>query len=123
MEPVRRRRAPAAREAGEGLQAPIPHQLLDVPPLESERNPMDSVNPKGKCGAEAAPRPGAGRLDVEEVRERLRTKRGPEFWRSLDELAATPEFEDLLHVEFPRHASEWMDGEWTDGVSRRRFLQ
>src|SRR5215218_7062054 len=84
---------------------------------------MDSVNPKGKCGAEAAPRPGAGRLGVEEVRERLRTKRGPEFWRSLDELAATPEFEDLLHREFPRHASEWMDGEWTDGVSRRRFLQ
>ncbi|HKI04044.1 MAG TPA: TAT-variant-translocated molybdopterin oxidoreductase [Thermoanaerobaculia bacterium] len=79
---------------------------------------MDSVNPKGKCGAEAAPRPGPARLDLEAVRERLRTNQGPEFWRSLDELAATPEFEDLLHREFPRHASEW-----TDGVSRRRFLQ
>jgi MoCo/4Fe-4S cofactor protein with predicted Tat translocation signal len=79
---------------------------------------MDSVNSKGKCGAEAAPLPGPARLDLEEVRERLRANRGPEFWRSLDELAATPEFEDLLHREFPRHASEW-----TDGVSRRSFLQ
>ena len=79
---------------------------------------MDSVNSKGKCGAEGAPRPEPARLDLDAVRERLRAKRGPEFWRSLDELAATPEFEDLLHREFPRHAAEW-----TDGVSRRRFLQ
>jgi molybdopterin-containing oxidoreductase family iron-sulfur binding subunit len=79
---------------------------------------MDSVNAKGKCGAEASPKPGAARLDLEEVRERLRTKKGPEYWRSLDELAETPEFEDLLHREFPRFASEW-----PAGVSRRGFLQ
>jgi MoCo/4Fe-4S cofactor protein with predicted Tat translocation signal len=79
---------------------------------------MASVNSKGKCGAEGAPRPVAVRLDLDEVRERLRTQKGPELWRSLDELAATPEFQDLLHREFPRHAAEW-----TDDVSRRRFLQ
>ncbi|HEY0511968.1 MAG TPA: TAT-variant-translocated molybdopterin oxidoreductase [Thermoanaerobaculia bacterium] len=79
---------------------------------------MDSINAKGKCGAEAAPQPGPARLDLEEVRERLQAKKGPEFWRSLDELAATPEFEDLLHREFPRFASEW-----PAGVSRRGFLQ
>ncbi len=79
---------------------------------------MDSVNAKGKCGAEASPKPGPARLDLEEVRERLRTKKGPEFWRSLDELAETPEFEDLLQREFPRFASEW-----PSGVSRRGFLQ
>ena len=79
---------------------------------------MDSVNPKGKCGAEATFAPVPARLDLAEVRERLRAKKGPEFWRSLDELAATPAFQDLLHREFPRHAAEW-----TDGVSRRRFLQ
>ncbi|HEX9943087.1 MAG TPA: TAT-variant-translocated molybdopterin oxidoreductase [Thermoanaerobaculia bacterium] len=79
---------------------------------------MDSVDAKGKCGAEGASRPVPARLDLEEVRERLRTKKGPEFWRSLDELAATPQFADLLHREFPRQAAEW-----TDGVSRRRFLQ
>jgi MoCo/4Fe-4S cofactor protein with predicted Tat translocation signal len=79
---------------------------------------MDSVNAKGKCGAQGAPQPGPARLDVEEVRERLRTKQGPEYWRSLEELASTPEFEDLLHREFPRFASEW-----PAGVSRRGFLQ
>jgi len=73
----------------------------------------------GKCGAEAARRPGEGEpLDVAAVRERLREKKGPEFWRSLDELAVTPEFEDLLHREFPRHVTEW-----PEGVSRRGFLQ
>src|SRR4051794_11423286 len=79
---------------------------------------MDSVNAKGKCGAEAVPQPGPARLDLEEVREKLRTRKGPEFWRSLDELAGTPEFEDLLQREFPRFASEW-----PSGVSRRGFLQ
>jgi MoCo/4Fe-4S cofactor protein with predicted Tat translocation signal len=81
---------------------------------------MDSVNGvKGKCGAEAARRPEAGgALDLAEVREKLRQKRGPEFWRSLEELAETPEFEDMLHREFPRQASEW-----PEGVSRRSFLQ
>ncbi|MEO6195941.1 MAG: TAT-variant-translocated molybdopterin oxidoreductase [Thermoanaerobaculia bacterium] len=79
---------------------------------------MDSVNAKGKCGAQAAAKPETARIDLDAVRERLRTKKGPEFWRSLDELAGTPEFEDLLHREFPRFASEW-----PDGVSRRGFLQ
>ena len=79
---------------------------------------MDSVNAKGKCGAEAAPQPAKARLELDEVRERLRTKKGPEYWRSLDELAETPEFEDLLNREFPRFASEW-----PAGVSRRGFLQ
>lgn len=78
------------------------------------------MNPsKGKCGAEASPRPGGPvPLDLAELRERLRDKRGPEVWRSLEELAETPEFEELLHREFPRQASEL-----ADGVSRRNFLQ
>src|SRR6059036_1239894 len=76
---------------------------------------------QGKCGAEPSLAGQPARLDLndlEAVRERLRTKKGPEFWRSLDELAAAPGFQDMLHREFPRHASEW-----TDGVSRRGFLQ
>ncbi|HEX5717648.1 MAG TPA: TAT-variant-translocated molybdopterin oxidoreductase, partial [Thermoanaerobaculia bacterium] len=75
---------------------------------------------KGKCGAEASAQPssgGAARLDLAEVREKLRLQRGPEVWRSLEELAETPEFEEFLHREFPRQASEMTD------VSRRGFLQ
>ena len=39
-------------------------------------------------------------------------------WRSLDELAGTPEFEALLQREFPERAAEWLDP-----VGRRAFLQ
>ncbi|HEY2802095.1 MAG TPA: TAT-variant-translocated molybdopterin oxidoreductase [Chthoniobacterales bacterium] len=42
----------------------------------------------------------------------------PKYWRSLDELAQTPEFEAWLHREFPRGASEWHDA-----LHRRDFLR
>ncbi len=43
---------------------------------------------------------------------------GPDFWRSLEEYASTPEFAEQLGREFPQFASEW-----DAGVSRRRFLE
>jgi molybdopterin-containing oxidoreductase family iron-sulfur binding subunit len=43
---------------------------------------------------------------------------GKRYWRSLDELADTPEFKDWLHREFPQGASEMEDGQ-----SRRHFLK
>ncbi|MFM8885231.1 MAG: TAT-variant-translocated molybdopterin oxidoreductase, partial [Chthoniobacterales bacterium] len=43
----------------------------------------------------------------------------PQLWRSLDELASTPEFVDALEREFPQGAAEWHGGE----MSRRNFLQ
>nr|MDP9122700.1 TAT-variant-translocated molybdopterin oxidoreductase [Acidobacteriota bacterium] len=84
---------------------------------------MDSAKGKPKCGAEPAPKASPTRLDLETVRERLRGSRGPEFWRSLDELAATPDFQEMLHREFPRQASEWVEEQGDGGVSRRGFLQ
>ncbi len=48
----------------------------------------------------------------------LDTERGPELWRSLEELSRSPEFLEMVEREFPQAASEW-----ADGVSRRRFLQ
>ena len=66
---------------------------------------------------EGRPVSGGGR-GAREVRERLSGVRGPAFWRSLEELARTPEFEEILHREFPRHASEW-----AEGLDRRKFLQ
>jgi molybdopterin-containing oxidoreductase family iron-sulfur binding subunit len=58
-------------------------------------------------------------LDLATVQEKLAAAQGPEYWRSLDELASTEEFQELLHREFPRQASEWIG----DDVSRRKFLQ
>ena len=43
---------------------------------------------------------------------------GRRYWRSLDELADTPEFKDWLHREFPQGASEMADGQ-----NRRQFLK
>ncbi|HEY8021556.1 MAG TPA: TAT-variant-translocated molybdopterin oxidoreductase [Thermoanaerobaculia bacterium] len=66
--------------------------------------------------------PASAPLDLAAVRARLSAQKGPELWRSLDELAATPGFQDWLHREFPRQASEWVESP-ADGLSRRRFLQ
>lgn len=57
-------------------------------------------------------------LDLAAIRDRLDTTRGPHYWRSLEELAATDEFREFLHREFPEQAADW-----PDPVSRRRFLQ
>lgn len=40
------------------------------------------------------------------------------YWRSLEELSDSAEFQELLHTEFPANATEFIDE-----VSRRRFLQ
>src|ERR1700690_29453 len=65
-------------------------------------------------------------LDLASVRERIdqatahdaAEKTGPEYWRSLEELAGSEDFQDALHREFPKGASEWVDS-----VSRRGFLK
>jgi MoCo/4Fe-4S cofactor protein with predicted Tat translocation signal len=66
------------------------------------------------------------KLDLDLVRERIdlaaahdvAEKTGPEYWRSLEELAGSDEFKEALHREFPKGASEWLDS-----VSRRGFLK
>jgi len=58
-------------------------------------------------------------LDLAAVREKLQSKTGKPYWRSLEELAGDPSFEELLHREFPRQAPS----EWDDSVDRRDFLK
>src|SRR5260370_3101325 len=57
-------------------------------------------------------------LDLAAVRAKLQSKSGPQYWRTIEELAEDPHFEDLLHREFPRQASEW-----DEAVDRRDFLK
>src|SRR5260370_2108768 len=67
-----------------------------------------------------------GKLDLDSVRSEIEQateqasgqKTGPEYWRSLEELAGSPDFQDALHREFPKGASEWVHS-----VSRRGFLE
>ena len=57
-------------------------------------------------------------LNLASLRLKLHAADGKRYWRSLDELAATPEFEEMVHREFPQAASEW-----NDEFSRRNFLR
>src|SRR6202795_1363715 len=62
-----------------------------------------------------------GKLDLDSLRaqiEEANEKAGPEYWRSLEELVGSPAFQEALHREFPKGASEWVDS-----VSRRGFLK
>ncbi len=59
-----------------------------------------------------------GKLDLASVRAEIDNASGPEYWRSLEELAGNPEFQEALHREFPKGASEWVES-----VSRRGFLK
>ena len=58
-------------------------------------------------------------LDLASLRARLHEKTGKQYWRSLEELAQDPKFEELLQREFPRQAPS----EWDDSVDRRDFLK
>jgi molybdopterin-containing oxidoreductase family iron-sulfur binding subunit len=57
-------------------------------------------------------------MSLDAVREKLKNVRGKKYWRSVDELADTPEFQAAVEKEFPGspHA-------WGDEVSRRGFLK
>ena len=57
-------------------------------------------------------------LNLRAVQAQLEQTKGPEYWRSLEELAGSAEFREMLHREFPKGASEWLDE-----VSRRGFLK
>ena len=89
--------------------------------MTNNENPADLVQIKKReyvCPSK--------KLDLTSVRARIdqatahdaAEKTGPEYWRSLEELAGTEAFQEALHREFPKGASEWVDS-----VSRRGFLK
>src|SRR6202451_3310483 len=57
-------------------------------------------------------------LDLKTARAQIADTKGPEFWRSLEELAGSSEWQEMMHREFPKGASEWLGS-----VSRRGFLK
>jgi MoCo/4Fe-4S cofactor protein with predicted Tat translocation signal len=62
---------------------------------------------ENKKNADVCPGKEKRKLGLDEVKEKLTEARGPRYWRTLDELAETPEFEEMLHREFPRAAMQW----------------
>ncbi len=52
------------------------------------------------------------------IRDRLGKSAGREYWRSLEELADTPAFNEWVNAELPRHAAAWLSA-----IDRREFLK
>jgi molybdopterin-containing oxidoreductase family iron-sulfur binding subunit len=82
-----------------------------------------TIDPKNENGKREDVCPSQkGKLDLAAVRAEIENAEakvsGPEYWRSLEELAGSPAFQEALHREFPKGASEWVDS-----VSRRGFLK
>ena len=57
-------------------------------------------------------------MEFSAIRSRLAGSEGRLFWRSLGELADTPQFREYLHREFPEQASQF-----NDPKGRRDFLK
>src|SRR6266705_2859815 len=85
------------------------------PPSARTRN-MDRQN--GKSRREEVCPGKKDKLDLATARACIAQTKGPEYWRSLEELAGSAEFQEMMHREFPKGASEWLDS-----VSRRGFLK
>jgi molybdopterin-containing oxidoreductase family iron-sulfur binding subunit len=71
-------------------------------------------NEKNSAGQAAHSAP----MSLVQVREQLMSVKGKKYWRSIDELANTEEFQAAVEREFPSAAQEWVDP-----VSRRGFLK
>ncbi|MDA1237238.1 MAG: TAT-variant-translocated molybdopterin oxidoreductase, partial [Acidobacteria bacterium] len=56
-------------------------------------------------------------IDLAEIRAKLQSSSGRQYWKSLEEVAGTPEFQDILKHEFPSESDTF-----TDPVGRRHFL-
>ena len=83
--------------------------------LPAVEKPMkNAVNDQTEKLITIAPAP----MSLAEVREKLKGAKGKKYWRSLDELSNTPEFQAAVEHEFPSAAQEWVDP-----VSRRGFLK
>jgi MoCo/4Fe-4S cofactor protein with predicted Tat translocation signal len=57
-------------------------------------------------------------MTLVQVRQELKDLKGKRYWRSVDELADTAEFQAAVEREFPSSAQEWVDP-----VSRRGFMK
>src|SRR5712671_868812 len=84
-----------------------------VHPLSEGEGPDE-----GEARTERERSPCGTRLDLAAIRSRLNRTSGQQYWRSLEEVADTKKFREMLHREFPEGATEW----W-DGLSRRNFLK
>ena len=84
----------------------------------AKKQPMNKEENKGKAQPEEVCPGKKDKLDLVQLQAEVEKNNSPELWRSLEELAGKPEVREMMHREFPKGASEWIDA-----VSRRGFLK
>lgn len=52
------------------------------------------------------------------LKEKILSKSGKDYWRSIEEYVDAPEFEDFVKAEFPEQADQW-----DNALSRRNFIK
>jgi len=57
-------------------------------------------------------------LDLSKIRARLEAAQGPQYWKSLEELAETEEFQAFVEDEFAGRSPDWLNP-----ANRRNFLK
>src|ERR1700760_368782 len=107
-------------QANQGGSAQQPNHPAEMAAGDNERRNrmMANESKDGLVKLAIEAEPAKQGLTLEAVRAKLGNKTGKRYWRSLDELADTPEFHAMVEREFPQHASEWIDP-----VSRRGFMK
>jgi molybdopterin-containing oxidoreductase family iron-sulfur binding subunit len=87
-------------------------------PIEASSARLKSC-PDTSCHSEGVlAQPSSAPMTLVQVREQLKGVKGKKYWRSIDELADTEEFQKAVEREFPSSAQEWVDP-----VSRRGFMK
>jgi len=81
--------------------------------MNGNEKPVENTVENDRNGSSAATP-----MTLAAVRQELKAAKGKRYWRSVDELAGTPEFEAAVEKEFPGSAQEWVDP-----VSRRGFMK
>ena len=76
-------------------------KIVSLPLFEAAASaaPRVPASPASNNGSVAA-------SDFETLRKRAASEHGRKYWRSLQELADTPEFAEYVHREFPAQAGE-----------------
>ncbi len=84
----------------------------------SDSKTTGALAPEGVVSPVAAMTVPSAPMTLAQVREELKSVKGKRYWRSVDELADTADFQEAVEREFPGSAQEWVDP-----VSRRGFMK
>ena len=84
----------------------------------SDSKTTGALAPEGVVSPVAAMTVPSAPMTLARVREELKGAKGKRYWRSVDELADTADFQEAVEREFPGSAQEWVDP-----VSRRGFMK